>query len=179
MSRKNTPRKRFRAAQLKTRAVPGDRVYLDGVSDSSKPDKYKVISDLGRCYLLEKPDKSEMEWPGSVTKKLSSKRVSAMKKGRERDKIHKALERGGGYTIVLDDREYKTLAWLADHGYDAGIYDGSVRTTDDDDMTTLRIPEYKAWEIRDAVEEDPHAFLASNGSRSLSEKLYEFLENIV
>jgi hypothetical protein len=87
-----------------------------------------------------------------------------------------------GYQIEdLTAREYATLAWLADHGYDAGILRaaGVEEEFDDGRVRLGRIPEHKAWEINERIEEDPDAFLASNGSRSLGDKLLKFVGSIV
>lgn len=90
--------------------------------------------------------------------------------------------RGSGYRIPrLTKREFATLEWLSDRGYDGGILeaagveeeypDGSVQLGD--------IPEPAAWEIHNNVEEDPGAFLSSSGSEGLNDKLIGFLDAIV
>ena len=80
----------------------------------------------------------------------------------------------------LDSTEYATLSWLSDHGYDAGILDAVVSCERDDGLIGLSgIPESVAWGIRDAIDADPHAWLACCGSRSLAEKLNTFVESIV
>lgn len=174
-------RQKYRRESLKIKAKVGDRVYLAHVSPDSPPDKYEVLEETPRGYFLRRlSDGKEMSWPGSVTKVLPAERVRGMKKRREKEKIYQALERGGGYTIgPLDEREFETLAWLADHGYNAGIYDGSAKSYDDEGNVTLRIPEFKAWEIKEAVDEDPHAFLANSASRGLNEMLLKFIDEIV
>ncbi len=80
----------------------------------------------------------------------------------------------------LDREEYATLCWLSERGYDAGILDSvSVELTDDDGAILGPIPEHVAWEINERYNEDPHAFLTCNGSESLAEKLYKFINSIV
>jgi len=74
----------------------------------------------------------------------------------------------------LDEEEYETLCWLSDHGYDAGICD---HVNGPGEETTLMEPQ--AWEILEAIDEDPNAFLSSNGSRSLAQKLYKFIDDVV
>ncbi len=89
---------------------------------------------------------------------------------------------GGGYQIPkLTKEEYATLCWLADRGYDAGILKaaGVEEETDDGGAVLGTIPEHKAWEIQKNIEDDTHAFLASNGSVSLARKLWKFLYSIV
>lgn len=87
-----------------------------------------------------------------------------------------------GYTIPrLDKTEYATLRWLADRGYDAGILDtaGVQEEHEDGSVTLGEIPEHKAWECYDFYQDDPGAFLACNGSRSLGDKLQAFIDSIV
>lgn len=85
------------------------------------------------------------------------------------------------YTIEpLDKTEYTTLCWLADHGYDADILSlTSGEETEDGGYKSDPIPEHVAWQINDVMDENPHAFLSSNGSKSLADKLYKFLDSIV
>jgi hypothetical protein len=83
------------------------------------------------------------------------------------------------YTIEdLDKTEYVTLIWLNCHGYDAGILD-FFSENDDGTASCRPIEEHEAWTIKEAIEDDPDAFLACNGSRSLSSKLFTFLDSIV
>ncbi len=87
-----------------------------------------------------------------------------------------------GYQIErLDREEYATLRWLSCHGYDAGILDaaGVAEEHDDGGATLGELAEHEAWEVNDAIEEDPDAFLSCCGSRSLVEKLRAFLDDIV
>jgi hypothetical protein len=80
----------------------------------------------------------------------------------------------------LNKKEYATLCWLSDHGYDGGILDlADGEVTEEDGYKFKPIPENVAWQIAEKIEEDPHAFLASNGSRSLGDKLMKFLDDIV
>jgi hypothetical protein len=81
----------------------------------------------------------------------------------------------------LDKTEYATLQWLADHGYDGNILKiaGVEEEHDDGGATLGGMTEPQAWEVHDYIESDPYAFLASNGSRSLAEKLQDFLDEIV
>lgn len=90
--------------------------------------------------------------------------------------------RRNGYKIPrLTKTEYATLQWLADRGYDAGFLHAAGVEEEYDDGSALLgdIPEHEAWQISERYEEDPHAFLANSGSRSLNEKLYRFLDSIV
>jgi len=80
----------------------------------------------------------------------------------------------------LTKEEYETLLWLSDRGYDAGILELiSGGQTEDGGYTFEPIPEHVAWQINDNIAEDEGAFLTSNGSRSLEEKLFAFLEKII
>lgn len=93
-----------------------------------------------------------------------------------------AKKRRSGYLIApLSRQEYATLRWLSNHGYDAGILDaaGVERERANGGVVLGRIPEHKAWEISERIEEDPGAFLASNGSRTLATKLLSFVDRIV
>ncbi len=89
-------------------------------------------------------------------------------------RCHYSIER-------LDKTEYATLRWLADRGYDAGILDtAGVHEEHEDGGATLGdVVECDAWTITGAVDDDPDAFLACCGSRSLAEKLRAFLDAIV
>jgi hypothetical protein len=77
--------------------------------------------------------------------------------------------------------EYATLQWLADHGYDGDILrTAGVEEEHADGGATLgAMTEPEAWHINDYIESDPDAWLASNGSRSLADKLYAFINKIV
>lgn len=81
----------------------------------------------------------------------------------------------------LTKEEYATLRWLSSHGYDADILQiaGVEEHHEDGGVTLGVLSENRAWKIMDNIEEDPHAFLANNGSRSLGRKLREFIESIV
>ena len=81
----------------------------------------------------------------------------------------------------LTAREFATLEWLADRGYDgdllrlAGVDDEAA----DGSIRLGALTEAEAWQFNENVEEDPHAFLSSNGSASLREKMYRLLDAIV
>ena len=78
----------------------------------------------------------------------------------------------------LDKREYVTLEWLCARGYGADILSLTQgEELDDGGYRFDPIPEHVAWEIREKSEDE--AFLTSNGSRTLAEKLNEFLDKIV
>jgi hypothetical protein len=81
----------------------------------------------------------------------------------------------------LTKTEYATLKWLSDHGYDGGILEaaGVEEEYDDGGAKLGGLTEFEAWTVKDSVDEDPHAFLASSGCRSLNEKLWKFLDQIV
>lgn len=80
----------------------------------------------------------------------------------------------------LTPEELKTLMWLSDRGYDAGIFElAPGEETEDGGYRFEEIPENVAWEIQEKYNDDPDAFLTSNGSRTLAEKLNRFLESIV
>jgi hypothetical protein len=83
------------------------------------------------------------------------------------------------YTIKdLNKTEFQTLIWLNNHGYDADILD-YFGENDDGSATCGPIEEVDAWNIKQAIDDDPDAFLSCNGSKSLASKLYAFLESIV
>lgn len=87
-----------------------------------------------------------------------------------------------GYRIPpLTKTEYETLIWLSEHGYDAGILKtaGVQDNLPDGGVILGMIPEHKAWEIRDAIDADPNAFLTSCGSAGLAEKLNRFVDSIM
>lgn len=98
-----------------------------------------------------------------------------------KDQVHAAYTVTAAYTIEpLDKKEYATLSWLSDRGYDGGILElTSGEETDDGGYKFESIPEHVAWQIKDNIDEDEHAFLTSNGSRSLAEKLLAFIDAIV
>ena len=78
----------------------------------------------------------------------------------------------------LDKEEYQTLLWLADHGYDGDIME--LTTGEEKEEGGYRfdpIAEHLAWEIKENSEQ--HGFLTSNGSHSLADKLWKFINNIV
>jgi hypothetical protein len=87
------------------------------------------------------------------------------------------------YTIEnLDTTEYETLLWLSNHGYDAGLYELTCLNESEYQKGVFvfePIPEHVAWAINEAINDDPDAFLACNGSRSLADKLYTFINSIV
>jgi hypothetical protein len=78
----------------------------------------------------------------------------------------------------LDKEEWATLCWLDKRGYAAGITK-FFSENDDGGATCRKIAEHEAWEVSETIEEDRHSFLACNGSRSLAEKLFKFLNSIV
>ena len=63
------------------------------------------------------------------------------------------------YTLTLTPEERETLAWLADRGYDCGLFDALGPTARDhqnyvrrygpdrDSTETYTIPEHKAWAV--------------------------------
>lgn len=81
----------------------------------------------------------------------------------------------------LTPTEYETLRWLSARGYDAGILDaaGVEEELADGRVVLGTLSEPEAWQINENIEEDPHAFLTSNGSRGLATKLQKFLDSIV
>jgi hypothetical protein len=85
------------------------------------------------------------------------------------------------YTVILNRVEYATLAWLADRGYDGGLYDFASHSEnpEDENGATLVLDESAAWAFRDYVDEDWHAFLACNGSATLAEKMMDLYNEIV
>jgi hypothetical protein len=92
-------------------------------------------------------------------------------------------------------RDYATLRWLADHGYDGSFMDcaeldryespdGRTLETDgeceaDDAVRVYTVEEHKAWEFSEYIESDPDAFLACNGSTTLGESLLGLEQEIV
>jgi len=84
-------------------------------------------------------------------------------------------------TKPLSERDYTTLLWLADRGYDGGVFENcdAVEPNDDGDGFTLHFTEVSAWEIRDTIDDDPHAFLACCGSDTLATALRSMIETIV
>jgi len=96
------------------------------------------------------------------------------------------------YTVrIVGERDYATLCWLSDHGYDAGFLELAtlerVETPDgteidDDGSDTVRVyglSEPEAWNFKDEYDADPCAFLACCGSSTLTEALVRLLDCIV
>lgn len=86
------------------------------------------------------------------------------------------------YKITLTQPEIKTLAWLADRGYDCGMYDSlanETRDESDDSVATYEIPEHKAWEIYEASECPDSGFACLDWDSPLGEKIRKFLNSIV
>ena len=81
----------------------------------------------------------------------------------------------------LNQREYATLRWLADRGYDGGILKlaGVEEELPDGGVVLGALTEPEAWEFHDNVDQDLNAFLASSGSRTLNDKLFGLYERIV
>lgn len=80
---------------------------------------------------------------------------------------------------TLNAEEYATFLWLIDRGYagDFGALEGE--RLENGGWRFEPLPEHIAWQVRESVEQDRHAFLTCNGSASLAEKLNSFLEAIV
>ena len=91
------------------------------------------------------------------------------------------------YQITIEtERDWETLHWLADRGYDGGVLNAgtySDKCAEFEGMLcapyVLDIDEPSAWEVCDAVEEDPDAFLACCGSDTLERVLIDFVGSIV
>ena len=96
------------------------------------------------------------------------------------------------YTLTLTPEERETLAWLADRGYDCGLFDALGPTARDhqnyvrrygpdrDSTETYTIPEHKAWEVYEAQEETAEAAWACLAwDSTLGVKISTFLESIV
>ena len=112
--------------------------------------------------------------------------MAAKRKSRSRPRRDPATEtrfiRGSGYRIPrLSKRAFATLEWLSDRGYDAGILDaaGVEEEYPDGSVQLGDIPEHRAWDVKEYIEEDPDAWLASSGSRELNEVLQNFVDSIV
>jgi len=74
----------------------------------------------------------------------------------------------------LTVEEFETLCWLNDHGYDAGIL-----THVPSPGELIEISEPDAWKVQEEIDLDPGAFLTCNGSESLNEKIWKFINSIV
>lgn len=92
------------------------------------------------------------------------------------------------YRIRIEtERDWETLLWLSDHGYDGGIYkNGEIlgdETAESDGLYcapyVLGFPEHLAWDCDENVSDDPDAFLSCCGSSSLSSALSTFIQEIV
>jgi hypothetical protein len=99
------------------------------------------------------------------------------------------------YTVrIVGERDYATLCWLSDRGYDGGFLGvarleriegpNGVAIDEPDDMGSdgvrvYSLTEPEAWTVREYVDEDPCAFLACCGSDTLARALLGFLERIV
>ena len=81
----------------------------------------------------------------------------------------------------LTKREFATLEWLADRGYDGDLLrlSGVEEEAPDGSVLLGALTEAEGWQFNENVEEDPHAFLTSNGSAGLHEKMYRLLDSII
>ncbi len=77
----------------------------------------------------------------------------------------------------LTGPEQVTLKWLAERGYDGGIYD-AMKNAECLDGVNIVITECAAWDIKCKIEEDPEAWLACCG-QPLYDKLQSFVDSIV
>ena len=86
------------------------------------------------------------------------------------------------YTITLENnRDYLTLVWLAEHGYDADFLNLAA-LSDENEMTGRRIytmTEPDAWQFNENVNNDTDAFLSCCDSWALQNALCEFWQKIV
>lgn len=103
-----------------------------------------------------------------------------------RDPAHERARpyRPGHYTYQLEPltpREFATLQWLAERGYDGGLLDlaGVEEELPNGDILLGALRESEAWEFHENVEEDPHAFLTSSGAAGLNQKMWQLLDSIV
>ena len=83
------------------------------------------------------------------------------------------------YEVTIHGGDYETLNWLADRGYDARFCDLAEEAEEVPGGSVWRFTEPQAWEFRDEVDSDPHAFLTSCGSDRLARAMLGFLEAIV
>lgn len=95
------------------------------------------------------------------------------------------------YTITLTPAERETLAWLADRGYDCGLFEAlgpaaldhqqQVRWFGPDNSIetyTYSIPEHKAWDVNEQTNEHG-AWSCLAWDSTLGQKISTFLESIV
>lgn len=81
----------------------------------------------------------------------------------------------------LTEREYQTLLWLADRGYDGGLFDlaGVEEQRPNGAVVLGALTEAEASQFRENVDDDPHAFLTSSGSAGLNEKMMRLYDSII
>jgi hypothetical protein len=93
------------------------------------------------------------------------------------------------YIVTIEtERDYETLKWLADHGYDGSLMANSVLSDDsavDEDGEfhcapyVLGLTQLQAWAFSEYVDDDLDAFLSCCGSSTLSDALIDLWQSIV
>ena len=90
------------------------------------------------------------------------------------------------YRITLTDKEYETLCWLSDRGYDAELLDlATLESTPEDELPeapnvyVLVMSEPTAWTWNENIEADRHAYLTCLGPGDLMDKLIALEQSIV
>lgn len=91
------------------------------------------------------------------------------------------------YRLELAVGDVQTLRWLADHGYDAGLWDRLYleHAPDECDHADCRLPylyslsEPDTWAWVEAIAADPHAYLTCNGSQTLTNALRHLEESVI
>ena len=79
---------------------------------------------------------------------------------------------------IKNERDYNTLCWLADRGYD-GDFLKLADLIDENEETGRRVyemEEHKAWEFSENAENE--GFLSCNGSETLQDSLIQLWEEI-
>lgn len=85
------------------------------------------------------------------------------------------------YIIRIEtERDWITLQWLAERGYDAGFLDAcALEENDTDAYLVVSMTEPDAWTFSALVNDDPSAFLTCNASDTLNSSLLGFFDSIV
>jgi hypothetical protein len=91
------------------------------------------------------------------------------------------------YTVTIEtERDYETLKWLADHGYDGSLMANSEVSDDSNEHGgwfcapyVLGLTQLQAWAFSEYVDDDLDAFLSCCGSSTLSDALIDLWQSIV
>ena len=140
--------------------------------------------------LSEKIRATESRDPAPKKRRRTSSSPSKQRRARNRTRSHARTqshtrtrrdERRPYWIEPLTPRDYATLRWLADRGYDGGFLQlaGVEEELPDGRIVMGALTESEAWQFRENVDEDPGAFLSSSGSRTLNDKLLGLYDGIV